>query len=95
MTVNPVNAISVSEEITSPRSVQPKNFAQWLEQSMASANEHIAQSEHLTQLVAVGNEANVHQVMIALEKAKLSFDLVLQIRNRLLEGYQQIMREQI
>jgi flagellar hook-basal body complex protein FliE len=42
-----------------------------------------------------GNTANLHQAMIALEKADISFKTMLQVRNRVLEAYQEIMRIQV
>jgi flagellar hook-basal body complex protein FliE len=44
------------------------------------------------QALAVGETQNLHQVMISMEEARLSFQLMVQVRNRLLEGYQEIMR---
>ena len=41
---------------------------------------------------AVGKQYNLHEIMIASEKADLSFRFLLQIRNKLLEAYQEIMR---
>jgi len=40
-------------------------------------------------------EADIHQVMIALERAELSFQLMMQVRNKLIEAYQEIMRMQV
>jgi flagellar hook-basal body complex protein FliE len=45
--------------------------------------------------LAVGTETNVHQVMLALEKARLSLELVVQVRNKLLEAYQSVMQMQV
>ena len=42
--------------------------------------------------LALGEADNLHQVMITISKAKLSFDLAVQVRNRLVEGYQEIIR---
>ncbi len=39
-----------------------------------------------------GEAAELHQVMIAAEKAGISFDLLLEIRRRLVEAYQDIIR---
>ena len=39
-----------------------------------------------------GEAAELHQVMIAAEKAGLSFDLLLEIRRRLVEAYQELIR---
>ncbi len=45
--------------------------------------------------LVAGDVENLHQVMMSLEKAKLSFELVVQVRNRLLEAYQDVMRMQV
>ena len=45
--------------------------------------------------LATGNADNVHKVMMAVSKAELSFRLLLEIRNRLTEAYQDIMRMQV
>jgi flagellar hook-basal body complex protein FliE len=43
---------------------------------------------------AVGNRHDIHEIMIATEKAALSFSLLMKIRNKLLEAYQEVMRMQ-
>jgi flagellar hook-basal body complex protein FliE len=43
----------------------------------------------------LGNEADLHSVMIALEKADLSFQLMMQVRNKIVQAYQEIMRSQV
>lgn len=40
-------------------------------------------------------ETNLHQVMIAVEEADLAFRLMMEIRNKLVETYQEIMRMQV
>ncbi|MCS7220775.1 MAG: flagellar hook-basal body complex protein FliE [Anaerolineae bacterium] len=47
-----------------------------------------------TDLVA-GKPVDLHDVMIAIEKANLGFQLALQVRNKLVEAYQEIMRMQV
>jgi flagellar hook-basal body complex protein FliE len=46
-------------------------------------------------LLATGKAADVHQVMIAVEEAGIALDLMLEIRNRVLEGYQELIRMQV
>ena len=43
----------------------------------------------------LGNEADLHTVMIALEKADLSFQLMMQVRNKIVAAYQEIMKSQV
>lgn len=45
--------------------------------------------------MAAGQTADVHEVMVAMEKAKVSFDMLLQIRNKMLDAYKQIMQMQM
>jgi flagellar hook-basal body complex protein FliE len=45
--------------------------------------------------LATGESGNLHHVLLELEKAKLAFQLTVQVRNKILEGYQDIMRMQI
>ena len=43
---------------------------------------------------AVGERQNLHEIMITSEKAGISFKLLMEIRNNLLEAYKEIMRMQ-
>ena len=47
------------------------------------------------QQLATGEAPNLHQIMIRLEETRLSFQLLMQVRNRLLESYQEVMRMQV
>lgn len=42
-----------------------------------------------------GNNASLHQAVIAMEEASVSFHLMVEVRNKLLEAYQELMRMQI
>ena len=44
---------------------------------------------------AAGEVASLHEVMIHMEETKLSFQLLAQVRNRLLDAYQEVMRMQV
>ena len=43
----------------------------------------------------LSNESDLHSVMIALEKADLSFQVMMQVRNKIVQAYQEIMRSQV
>jgi len=49
----------------------------------------------LTQRLISGDVTDVHQVMIAGEEASVAFELMMEIRNKLLEAYQEVMRMQV
>lgn len=70
-------------------------FATWLTQEMQQLNQQINGAEQQLRQLAVGEAKSIHQVMMSLEKAKLEFQFALQVRNKIVEAYQDIMRTQI
>jgi flagellar hook-basal body complex protein FliE len=70
-------------------------FGRWFTQQVGEVNGKIAESDRQLQALASGEAQNLHQVMISLEDARLSFQLLAQVRNRVLEAYQDIMRMQL
>jgi flagellar hook-basal body complex protein FliE len=70
-------------------------FAGWLTREIAQANDRMQALDRQVQDLALGKAANLHDVMIALEETRLSFQLMVQIRNRALEAYQDILRMQV
>ena len=73
----------------------PAGFEGWLKEQVADVNQQIVDSDQKLRQLALGEAENLHQVMMSLEKAKLSFSLVTEVRNKLLEAYQDIMRMQV
>jgi flagellar hook-basal body complex protein FliE len=70
-------------------------LATWFSSQVESANASMAVAEGDLKALATGNAANLHTVMIHLEEARLSFQLLAQVRNRMLEAYQEVMRTQV
>jgi flagellar hook-basal body complex protein FliE len=72
-----------------------QDFSQWLASHVEQVNQHLVAADTQVRQLAVGEATNLHQVMLTLEQAKLQFELLLQVRNKVLEAYQDIMRMQI
>jgi len=70
-------------------------FGQIVTQGLESVNHDLLVSQVDLQQMATGNAENLHQIMIRLEESRLSFQLLLQVRNRLLEAYQDVMKMQV
>ena len=70
------------------------DFKKILNQSVRETNDLFAQADQATQAMAFGQK-DVHQAMIALEQANLAFQLMIQVRNKMISAYQEIMAMQV
>jgi len=70
-------------------------FGQMVQEGVAEVNRQLQASQVDLQQLATGDAQNLHQIMMRLEESRLSFHLLLQVRNRLLEAYQDVLKMQI
>jgi flagellar hook-basal body complex protein FliE len=70
-------------------------FSELVSQGLEQVNRQLLTSQTDLQNLAAGNVQNLHQIMIRLEESKLSFQLMMQVRSRLLEAYQDVMKMQL
>ena len=71
------------------------SFGDQLQSAIGQVNDLQTQRDTLVQDMVRGEKVEVHEIMTAAEEAQLAFDLMLEVRNKLLEGYQEIMRMQV
>ena len=71
------------------------SFSQMLRQGVEAANNKVIEADRLVTAFALDDTIPAHQVTFALEEARLSLELMVQVRNRLVEGYQQITNMQV
>ena len=105
MNVDPVGFLPPGTEIAGLQALDRGNsvgnstgtsdFASWLAKEIGSVNDKLVSSDQLLQKLATGEVDNLHQVMIGIEEAKISFQLLVQVRNKLLDAYQDILRMQV
>ncbi len=69
-------------------------FSQLLEQGMEKLNGTINKADDMAQRLAAGEDVDVPDAMIAITKADISFKMFLQLRNKALSAYEEIMRLQ-
>ena len=62
---------------------------------MDDANKLNIESDQLSEDFILGKNDNLHEVMISSQKAELSVVFVTEVRNRLMDAYQEFMRMQI
>jgi len=69
-----------------------ESFSTLLQQAMESLNAQFQAADQGAMQLAAGDPVDLHTVTIAMEQAELSLSLALQVRNKLLEAYQEVMR---
>jgi flagellar hook-basal body complex protein FliE len=72
-----------------------QDFGTFLNNAINNVNETQLQAEQITRDFAVGSDVELHQVVLATEKAALALQLTIQIRNKVIEAYQELMRMQV
>jgi flagellar hook-basal body complex protein FliE len=71
------------------------SFGETLNQAVRDVNALQGEAGKAVQRLVSGEETDIHNVMVAVEKAKTSFDLLMEIRNKTIEAYREIMRMQV
>ena len=70
-------------------------FMNSLQQAIGKANDIQLEASQATEALMTGQTQNIHQAMVALQEADVSFQLMMQIRNKLVTAYEEIQRMQI
>ncbi len=71
-----------------------KGFSQMLKEGMDRVNTSLNKADELASGLAAGRDVDVPDAMIAITRAEISFKMFLQIRNKALSAYEEIMRLQ-
>ena len=87
--VEPHSAVGIAAQPKKP------GFGELVAEFAREVNSMQLQAGQAVEMLATGQAADVHQVMIAVSQAGIALDLMLEIRNRVLEGYQELMRMQV
>lgn len=74
---------------------QGTSFGNLLEQSIAKVDRLQHEAEAVSRQLALGEQKDIHQTMIAIEKADIGMNLMLQIRNKLVTAFDEVRRMQV
>jgi flagellar hook-basal body complex protein FliE len=96
----PSTGIQMPDELTEPfgtTAAQPTSdsFSSMLGQMVSDVNTQQNISAQSVSALQSGQNIPLHQAVIAMEEANISFQLMVEVRNRMLDAYQEIMRIQI
>ncbi|QNB08837.1 flagellar hook-basal body complex protein FliE [Herbaspirillum frisingense] len=99
MSVDSIAAVAASQLAEAATTAAPalapqlqEGFTQMVSRGLDEVNTQLMATQADLQQLATGNVQNLHQVMIRMEEARTSFQLLMQVRNRALEAYQDLMK---
>lgn len=71
------------------------DFSAMLQNAVAEVNNTQQDAKQLSEQFAQGDAANLQDVVVSLQKASLSFQAMVQVRNKLVSAYQEVMNMQV
>jgi flagellar hook-basal body complex protein FliE len=71
------------------------SFGAWFEQHLSEIDSKMAIADNGIQRLAAGDATNLHEVMINLQESRMSLQLMMQVRNHLLDAYHDIAQMQL
>lgn len=99
MRVDPLKLLPVtgrlSPQDTSPAQDGDKSFSEFLSEAIGDVNKLQSEAANAGVKLAAGKVQDISEVMIASEKATIALQLTMQVRNKVVEAYQEVMRMQV
>ncbi len=96
-----IRAIGPQHGLTPPAAPAPpgagveRSFLDTLKATLAEVNTAQVHADQAVTDLVTGKQSDLHQTMIAIEKADLSFQTMMQVRNKIIAAYEEITRMQI
>jgi len=96
ITMQPVSLAGVSPLKSQPaKGAGQTGFSELLDKSIAAVNGQMQEADALSRGLAAGEHANIHETMIASEKAGISFRLMTRVQQKVIDAYREVMRMQL
>ena len=95
MKIDSVNAKGMMEQLKGSEKNGSSSFADTLKDSIQRVGELEKEADKEVEKLAKMESDDITNTMIAIEKADLSFQLMMQVRNKIINAYEEIMRMQV
>ena len=87
--------LNESDSSGSTAAVKGSGFFDALEKSMSEVNADQLQADVAIKDLVAGRTKNIHETMLQIQKAELSLKTMMQVRNKIIEAYKEIIRMQV
>ena len=99
MIVAPVDAVGALGPVLRTQAAtaggSPATFGRMLLDGVNQVDRQLVQADSMVAAFAVDGSTPIHQVTIALEQARMSLELMMQVRTHLVDGYHELLRMQL
>ena len=85
----------INSQISSPKSSNIRSFSERMKEVLGDINDVQLEAGKVAEQFANGEIEDIHDVIIAAEKAGVGLELVLEVRNKLVDAYREISRMQM
>ncbi len=93
--INQMRGIDSSSPLLKTSDVKKQgavSFSETMKRYINDANDLQTKADNDIKRIIAGEEVDAHEVMTAVEKAGISFEMVMEIRNKMLEAYREVMK---
>ncbi len=101
MDLEQIRRIQSILESETPKGTQPTrqegeaSFKETLQTFLKDVDNLQINAEEMSRKLVTGDVENIHQVMLAMEEAHTSFQLMMEVRNKILDAYREVMKMQV
>jgi flagellar hook-basal body complex protein FliE len=74
---------------------EKSEFLSLLKEGIKDVNKNMQESDKASMDLATGKSSNIHETMLSVAKAELGLNMLVQMRNKAIEAYQDVMRMQV
>jgi flagellar hook-basal body complex protein FliE len=90
-----MNSLQTAKNVETNSANEGMSFLDTLKEKLDEVNERQIESESAAEAFIKGEDVDIHEVMLKSEEAKMSLQMAVQIRNKLVEAYQELNRMQL
>lgn len=97
MRIDSVGSQLFPNEIQTTQASSPGggSFGATIKSALSGVNDLQTQADDLATKLAIGDPVEIHEAMIAMQKASTALQFTIQVRNKIIDAYQEIMRMQV
>lgn len=95
VSIQQIDTAAIKPPVETGSAAGASGFDNVIKKAISDVNELQSTADTVTNKLAAGDSIDIHQAMIAMQKASTALQFTIQVRNKVIEAYQEIMRMQV